>query len=88
MNRGIAKVLLIGGIVAGFSGVILGVLPQYFDLESEKVTYTGFPTYACTEPYNVQSCLNKTNLHGYVFTESGLEVLDVNFELKSFSSNP
>lgn len=79
MKRGIVKVLLIGLIVAGASSTIFFVLPQYFDIETEKVTYTGFPTYSCTEPFNVSTCMNKTKLNGFIFNNDGLSVVDVNY---------
>ncbi len=79
IKRGIIKLTLIGLIVAGASSTIFYVLPQYFDIETEKVTYTGFPTYSCTEPFNVDTCLNKTNMNGYMFSNDGLEVIDINF---------
>lgn len=79
MKRGIVKVLLISLIVIGASSTIFFVLPQYFDLQTEKVTYTGFPTYSCTEPFEVSSCLNKTRLNGFIFSNDGLQVIDVNY---------
>ena len=79
MKRGIVKVLLIALIVAGASSTIFFVLPQYFDIQSEKVTYTGFPTYACTEPFDVSTCLNKTKMDGFLFKSNGLSVVDTGY---------
>ena len=80
-KRLILKFSLIGIIVISASGTIFFILPEYFDLESEKMTYTGFPTYSCTEPYKVQTCLNKTALHGYSFSNDGRQVVDIDFKL-------
>ena len=86
MKRDIIKLTLIGLIVAGLGSTILYVLPEYFDLESEKISYTGFPTYACTEPFEVTSCLNRTALQGFMFNNDGSQVVDIGFKLSS--SNP
>lgn len=81
MKREIIKISLIGLIVAGLGGTIIYVLPEYFDLETEKVTYTGFPTYACTEPFEVTSCLNRTALQSFMFNSDGMQVVDLGFKL-------
>jgi hypothetical protein len=79
MKRLFAKFSLIALIVIGASSMIFFVLPQYFEI-TEKVTYTGFPTYSCTEPFEISTCLNKTKLDGYMFSNTGLEVIDVRFK--------
>ena len=84
-KRDILKNILIGCIVVGVGSVIYYVLPEFLDLESEKVSYTGFPTYSCTEPFEVTSCLNRTALQGYIFTPNGKSVMDTGFKFASSS---
>ena len=87
-KRLILKFALIGVIVISASGTIFFVLPQYFEIY-EKTTYTGFPTFSCTEPFEIQSCLNKTALQGYMFSNNGLEVIDVRYDpSQPFSNTP
>lgn len=78
-KREILKSAIIGIIVISVLVSVYVILPQYFDLKAEEMVYLGSPTYACTEPFEISSCLNKTNLHGYQFSNSGLAVRDINF---------
>lgn len=82
-KRPVIKSLLIGSIVIAVIIMVYVVLPEVMDLENQtKMTYEGNPTYACTEPYVITSCMNKTALHGYVFSHSGMSVIDINYTFK------
>jgi hypothetical protein len=52
------------------------------DLSDAQTEYKGNPTYACTEPFEIQTCLNKTALSGYHFSNNGMLVTDIGFKLK------
>jgi hypothetical protein len=85
-KRELLKTGLIGAIVAGVIITAYVILPSFMDLSDQPGTYKGSPTYACTEPFKIQTCLNKTNIRGYEFSNNGLMVRDLNF--KSFSNSP
>lgn len=80
-KRLILKNTLIGVIVLSVGLTVYVILPEFMDLSNQEMIYQGHPTYACTEPFKVQSCLNKTRLNGYQFSNNGLLVTDIGFKL-------
>jgi len=80
-KRFILKNSLIGIIIVSVIITVYVVLPSVMDLTAEKITYTGFPTYSCTKPFEASSCSNKTALDGgTIFTNNGLQLINIDYE--------
>ena len=81
-KREILKACIISGIVISTVIVVYGILPMYMDTEPAPMKYHGNPAYACTEAFQISTCLNKTNMDSYVWSNNGHIVTDIGFKLE------
>jgi len=80
-KRTVLKLGLVSMIVIVMVTMVYVVLPDYLGIQTtEKMVFTGYPTYTCSTPTDITSCDNKTDIKGYVWINQGRQVLDVNFK--------
>ena len=79
-KRTAIKLGIVGIIVmTTIAGITMGI-PTLMGIPTAEKAFEGFPTYACDVPNDITSCNNKTAIQGYVWTDNGRQVLDVNFK--------
>lgn len=66
-------------VMTTIAGITIGI-PTLMGIPTGDQTFEGFPTYTCDIPNDIASCNNKTAIDGYVWTNNGRQVLDVNFK--------
>ncbi len=79
-KRDIKKFSLIGLICASVLITVYVILPSFMDLENEPGTYEGSPTYTCTTAFDISSCNNKTNIEVSIFSNNGINLLDLDYK--------